>query len=147
MKKTDPPVPQQLIVSQSSQLVRRSTKILEKKLSPRGITFQEFRIVGLLIDDEDITQKGLAEKLSVRPATLSVAISKLESRGVVRRQPSSIDKRVNYLRLIPNNNISEMIDVLSSFEKDISEGVSAKDLQTTRKVLGQLLANISKQEQ
>ena len=139
-----PTAVQQLIISQSTQLVRRGSKILEKELSPKGITFQEFRIAGLLVDEEDITQKDLAEKLSVRPATLSVAISKLEERGVVRREPSNLDKRANYLRLTPSSNFTEMTEILGAFEKKISQGISAKDLKTTRKVLGQLLDNLSR---
>ncbi len=138
---------QQLIISQSTQLARRGSKILEKQLSPKGITFQEFRIAGLLVDGENITQKDLAEKLSVRPATLSVAISKLEDRGVVRREPSDLDKRANYLRLMPGNNFTAMTEILSAFEKRISQGISAKDLKTTRRVLGQLLDNLSRFEQ
>lgn len=138
------PTVQQLIITQSTQLARRGSKILEKQLLPKGITFQEFRIAGLLVDEEDITQKDLAKKLSVRPATLSVAISKLEDRGVVRREPSSLDKRVNYLRLMPSSNFTEMTEILGAFEKEISQGISAKDLKTTRRVLGQLLDNLSR---
>ena len=138
---------QELIITQSTQLVRRGSKILEKQLLPRGITFQEFRIAGLLVDEQDITQKDLAEKLSVRPATLSVAISKLEERGVVKREPSDLDKRANYLRLTPSSNFTEMTEILGAFEKKISQGISAKDLKTTRKALGQLLGNLSRFDQ
>ena len=138
---------QELIISQSTQLVRRGSKILEKELLPKGITFQEFRIAGLLVDEEDITQKDLAEKLSVRPATLSVALSKLEDRGIVKREPSDLDKRANYLRLTPSSNFTEMTEILNAFEKKISQGISAKDLKTTRKVLGQLLDNLSRFDQ
>ena len=138
---------QELIITQSTQLVRRGSKILEKQLLPRGITFQEFRIAGLLVDEQDITQKDLAEKLSVRPATLSVAISKLEERGVVKREPSDLDKRANYLRLTPSSNFTEMTEILGAFEKKISQGITAKDLKTTRKVLGQLLDNLSRFDQ
>jgi DNA-binding MarR family transcriptional regulator len=138
---------QELIISQSTQLVRRGSKILEKQLLPKGITFQEFRIAGLLVDEEDITQKELAEKLSVRPATLSVAISKLEERGIVKREPSDLDKRANYLRLTPSSNFTEMTEILNAFEKKISQGISAKDLKTTRRVLGQLLDNLSRFDQ
>ena len=138
---------QELIITQSTQLVRRGSKILEKQLLPKGITFQEFRIAGLLVGEEDITQKDLAEKLSVRPATLSVAISKLEERGIVKREPSDLDKRANYLRLTPSSNFTEMTEILGAFEKKISQGISAKDLKTTRRVLGQLLDNLSRFDQ
>jgi DNA-binding MarR family transcriptional regulator len=136
--------PQYLIVSLASQLVRLGGQFLEKKLLPQGVTLQEFRIAGLLIDEHGITQKDLAEKLSVTPATLSVAISKLERRGMVVRNPGKTDRRVNYLHLTPNSNVSEMITTLYKFEEDISQGISAVELQTTRKVIGLLLNNLAR---
>jgi DNA-binding MarR family transcriptional regulator len=139
--------PQQTIISRSSQLVRLGGKVLEKRLAPFGVSFQEFRIVGLLLGDEDITQKDLAEKLSVRAATLSVAISKLEARGIVKREASSSDKRVNYLRLTSNKLIAEMVEIVFNFEQEISRGVNTADLQTARKVLTLLIDNLSNIDQ
>ena len=101
--------------------------------------------MGLLIND-DITQKDLAEKLSVRPATLSVAISKLENRGIVQRVPSNRDKRVNYLRLKPenDNNFSAVQKLLNNLEKEACSGISASEIKTTKKVLGLIADNLIK---
>jgi DNA-binding MarR family transcriptional regulator len=131
-----------LIVSRSSQITRLAGKILEKNLRPIGITFQEFRIAGFLIGDDDITQKDLAEKLQVRPATLSVAISKMELRGIVKRVPSTSDKRINYLRLTPNSDMAQMHELLNDLEQEITRGISKRDLATTRKVLAQVIDNL-----
>lgn len=139
----------QLIISRSSQLSRLAAKILEKNLLPMGITFQEFRIAGLLIGNDDITQKDLAEKLSVRPATLSVAISKLEGRGIVKRVPGDSDKRVNYLRLVPDsdNSFVEMHKLLNNLENETCSGISERELKTTKKVLGLIADNLIKLNQ
>ncbi len=138
---------QDLIISRSSQLSRLAAKVLEKELASIGISFQEFRIAGLLIGDDQITQKDLAEKLSVRPATLSVAISKLERRGIVQRVSSEKDKRVNFLRLTPNSDISQMHLLLNNLETKISAGVSERELKITRKVMGLLSANLAQLNQ
>lgn len=101
--------------------------------------------MGLLINDH-ITQKDLAEKLSVRPATLSVAISKLENRGIVQRVPSNSDKRVNYLRLTPDNdnNFSAVHKLLNNLEQEVCSGISASEIKTTKKVLGLIADNLIK---
>ena len=134
----------QLIISRISQLSRLSAKALEQRLRPKGISLQEFRIVGLLLGDDKITQKNLAEKLAVRPATLSVALSKLEVRGVVERVPCASDGRVNFLRLTAQGNHAEAHEILFSLEQQTTAGIDAQELKTTHKVLGLVLDNLLK---
>ena len=93
-----------------------------------------------------MTQKVLAEKLSVRPATLSVAISKLEAQGLVKRVPSKTDKRVNFLYIIPNEYIAKVDKLLEEFEADITQGIAKKDLQVTSRVLAQIIDNLHTQK-
>ncbi|MFT4714278.1 MAG: DNA-binding MarR family transcriptional regulator [Candidatus Azotimanducaceae bacterium] len=117
---------------------------MEKKLAPLGITYQEFRIAGLLMGDNDITQKDLANKLNVRAATLSIAISKLAERGLVRRVPSTTDKRVNYLQLVPGEKIESISQILLTLEQSISRGISDSELETAGEVLSKLIENLNK---
>jgi DNA-binding MarR family transcriptional regulator len=134
----------QLILSRASQLSRLAGQVMEKKLAPLGITYQEFRIAGLLMGDNDITQKDLANKLNVRAATLSIAISKLAERGLVRRVPSTTDKRVNYLQLVPSEKIESISQILLTLEQNISRGISDGELETAGKVLSKLIENLNK---
>jgi DNA-binding MarR family transcriptional regulator len=134
----------QLILSRASQLSRLAGQVMEKKLAPLGITYQEFRIAGLLMGDNDITQKELANKLNVRAATLSIAISKLAERGLVRRVPSTTDKRVNYLQLVPSEKIESISQILLTLEQNISRGISDGELETAGKVLSKLIENLNK---
>ncbi len=92
--------------------------------------------------EEGITQKDLAEKLSVRAATLSVAISKLEKQGLVSRVASKTDKRINYLHLNPGRKITKVEGVLEGVETSITSGISKKDLKTASEVLVQIIANL-----
>ena len=136
----------ELILSRVSQLSRLSAQHIEKVLLPKDISLQEFRIVGLLIGDDDITQKELAEKLSVRPATLSVAISKLEKRGIVKRVVSTLDKRINYLHLRGDAHFNNMRGLVYKFEQQITENIDPLDLETTRTVLTKLIANLNQSD-
>ena len=97
-----------LVVSLASRLVRLGAKAIEVPLEKAGISLQEFKITGLLVGEKRINQKTLASKLMVKPATLSVAIDKLERKGVLQRVPSGKDKRVNYLSLCDGVDLSEM---------------------------------------
>jgi DNA-binding MarR family transcriptional regulator len=126
---------QQSLLSRLSKVNRLFGQVIESKLSPMGISYQEMRIVGLLMGETNITQKALAQKLSVRAATLSIAISKLETQGLVKRVPSKTDKRVNYLHLIPDIKITKVETLLTSLETEMTQGISSEDLHTTSRVL------------
>jgi MarR family transcriptional regulator for hemolysin len=126
---------QQSILSRLSKVNRLFAQVIEGKLAPMGISYQEMRIVGLLMGETNITQKALAQKLSVRAATLSVAISKLETQGLVKRVPSKTDKRVNYLQLIRDKKIAKVDTLLTALETEMTQGISTEDLHTTSRVL------------
>ncbi|MFT5676736.1 MAG: DNA-binding MarR family transcriptional regulator [Paraglaciecola sp.] len=136
----------QLLLSRFGKINRLMVKVIESRLAPIGITYQEMRIAGLLMGENSMTQKVLAEKLSVRPATLSVAISKLEAQGLVKRVPSKTDKRVNFLYIIPNENITKVDKLLAMLEADITQGIAKKDLQVTSQVLAKIIDNLHAQE-
>jgi DNA-binding MarR family transcriptional regulator len=117
-------------------------QVLERKLHPLGITYQEMRIVGLLMGEDAITQKDLAEKLSVRAPTLSVAVSKLEVQGLVTRVPSPKDKRANFLRLNKSPLITQVDELVQQMESKATEGISERDLKTTAKVLAHIIEQL-----
>ena len=135
----------QLLISRLGKISRLMAQIIESRLAPLGITYPEMRIAGLLMGEESMTQKALAEKLSVRAATLSVAISKLEVQGLVKRVPSKTDKRVNFLHLVPNKKIAKVDTILELLETDLVQGIAKKDLQITAQVLSQIIENLDSQ--
>jgi len=134
-----------LVVSLASRLVRLGAKAIEVPLEKAGISLQEFKITGLLVGEKRINQKTLASKLMVKPATLSVAIDKLERKGVLQRVPSDTDKRVNYLSLCDGIDLSEMNSLLFNVESQMLKGVSQNDLDATVKTLKEMIQNLEEQ--
>lgn len=128
-----------LLLSRVGQMGRVMGQVIERRLQPLGISYQEMRIVGLLMGEDGITQKGLAEKLSVRAPTLSVAVSKLETQGLVTRVPSPKDKRVNFLQLNSSPLITQVDELLRQVEGDATRGIPERDLETTLNVLTQMI--------
>mgnify|MGYP003648797405 FL=1 len=131
-----------LLISRIGQLSRLSAQVIDEELKPLGISYQEMRIVGLLMGESGITQKALAKKLSVRPATLSVAITRLEQQGLVTRRLSSEDKRVQYLTLKSNKKISTVDSRLQKLESEMCNDIPAKDLKVAKAVIGKLINNL-----
>ena len=131
-----------LVISLVSKLSRTIATMAERLLEPIDISLQEFRIVGLLIGETHTNQKDLAQKLSVKPSSLSVAISKLEEKGTLERTVSSTDKRVNYLTLNPDLDLTEMNNLVISMEDDLLKGISKKDLAITKRALLKMIENL-----
>lgn len=59
------------------------------------------RILIILYEIGDISQRELTEKLDIRPGSASEVIGKLESAGLIRRTPSQTDRRTADIRLTP----------------------------------------------
>jgi len=131
-----------LVLSLSVKLSRVTGKVLERPLENEGISLQEFRIAGLLIGEESINQKTLAEMLFVQPATLSVAINKLEGKGIIKRTVSETDKRVNYLSLCEGLDFSNIDELLQGVESQMHIGISSDDVETTRVTLKKMISNL-----
>jgi len=131
-----------LLLSLTSKLSRMCGKVIEKPLEKQGVSLQEFRIIGLLIGEQGINQKTLAEMLFVKPATLSVAINKLEHKGFIKRTVSETDKRVNYLSLCEGLDFSESNALLFTVERQMHKGISQADIDTTRKTLNTMISNL-----
>jgi MarR family transcriptional regulator for hemolysin len=132
-----------LLLCRLSQFSRLSAKIIERGLKPIGITLQEMRIAGLMMGESHITQKDLAGKLSVRAATLSVTITKLEKDGLVKKRPSDTDKRVQFLTLQASEKFAQVDQLLVDLDAQVSEGISEKDLAVTYKVVARLIQNVN----
>lgn len=131
-----------LMISKISKLSRLAPQVMEKPLNSIDISMQEFRIVGLLIGEGGISQKDLAKKLLVKPSTLSVAISKLEGKGYIDREVSSVDKRINYLSLRDDIDLTEANSIVQNVEGTLTIGITKKDVEITKKVLNKMLKNL-----
>lgn len=131
-----------LLISKISRISRLIPQVMEKPLNSIDISMQEFRIVGLLIGEKGISQKDLASKLSVKPSTLSVAISKLEGKGYIDRKVSAEDKRINYLTLCEDIDLTEANKIVSDIEVALVGGISKKDIEITKRVLNRVLNNV-----
>jgi len=132
----------ELVLSLTSKLARMCGRVIEKPLEKQGVSLQEFRITGLLIGEQGINQKTLADMLFVKPATLSVAINKLESKGIIKRTVSETDKRVNYLSLCEGLDLSESNALILAVESQMHSGISKADIDTTRKTLNAMISNL-----
>jgi MarR family transcriptional regulator for hemolysin len=108
-------------------VARLLKKRLERNSRGSGLTRSQWQILAYLAGNEGINQKGLAELLEIEPITLGRIVDKLETLGLVERQPHPTDRRTWLLHLVESarpklKEIRELGDVIRG---EALAGVSA----------------------
>ncbi len=112
---------------------------------PRGAPNRPFHIgrghiITVLSKQDGLTQKQLAEMLSIRPQSLSESLTKLEEEGMIRRERSETDKReVNVFITDAGRACCE--DIHKRHESHAAEFFSPLT-EEEKKTLGELLSKL-----
>lgn len=97
-----------------------------------------------LHNDQDVIQRDIEKKFSIRRSTASHMLQLMEKNGYILRVPTPDDARMKKL-VITEKGIEAQIrmqDRLCRFEDILQSNISAEDLQYLNKLLKQLEQNI-----
>lgn len=112
-----------------------------------GLTAPQRMVLRIVGRFPEIAPARLAEILRVHPATLSVALKRLEGRGLIERTPDPSDRRSVRLSLSPAGrwyDVPSDTTVESAIERAMSKLPKAS-LEGARKVLQTLVAELESQ--
>lgn len=117
---------------------------LEKRLNHYNITRSQWIALYYIKNNNMITQKQLADKMSLKEPSVVRLLDKMELYGWVNRISSNDDKRMKFLVLTDNGKEIEtaMLDVAEKFKSDVLYGISLKDLDVFKSTLNKMLINI-----
>lgn len=96
------------------------------------------RILTILSQTDEISQRELQEHLGIQPGSLSEILGKLESRGQIHRSRDEQDKRKATLR-ITDAGRQALEAVSQSEQKDPFAALSAEEQETLRTLLNKVL--------
>ena len=120
------------------------TKTNECMLSP-----QQFYLLNIIHENDNLNQKIIAEKMRITPATLSVRINRLEKAGFLIRQIDKNDKRNFVLKTTPLGD--ELIKNSHQFiKRNISlmfEGVTKKELDSLKSCFEMIQHNLDRKKE
>jgi MarR family transcriptional regulator, transcriptional regulator for hemolysin len=124
---------------------RAFARSLEQRIVDHGVTIGQWRFLRELWREDGITQRELSQRLSMREPSTVAAVRSLEKSGLVRRVRDTCDRRKIRIYLTPR--AKNLREPLLGHVRDVNliatEGVSKKDLETTRRVLLALMANLN----
>jgi len=84
-------------------LLRRAwyglNQAFRRRIAPLGITPDQFTVMRTLLEQEDMTQRELAQAMSSDPNTVAALLKRMESGDLVERRAHEKDKRAHRVRL------------------------------------------------
>ena len=131
-------------------ITSRSAKIfsqaMEQRLRPYGVTRSQLIAIYYIHANQGITQKALADKMSIREPTVVRLIQAMEQDGLLTRTGDAQDKRIKQLVLTEGGTrlYHQLLPVAEQFMNDTIAGISEEDLQTLKNTLDAMVANALK---
>ena len=83
----------------TNQLARLFERGLSARIRPLGLTTGAFPALVELWEREGLTQKELVERLDIEQATMANTLARMQRDGLIARQRSKADGRVQEIRL------------------------------------------------
>ena len=118
----------------------------EKRLNMHNITRTQWIALYYINISNMITQRQLADKMSIKEPTIVRLLDKMELLGWVIRTNSEDDKRIKLLNLTEKGRKieSEMLSVAEKFRDDVVQDISQEELKIYSSVLDRMQSNIKK---
>jgi len=131
------------LVHDVARLLRRR---FEQNARGSGLTRSQWQVLAYLAQNEGINQTELADLLEVEAVTLGRIVDKLETQGLVKRQPDPADRRAWILRLTPAARpvLTQVRNVGDRTRGEALAGVSEADTTHLLNTLQKLKANLTR---
>ncbi len=139
-------VPDDRLAHLAKDATRALVRALQMRLAQHGVSFGHWSFLRILWESEGLTQRELSELAGVMEPTTFAALKAMERMGYVTRRQNPGDRRRIFIDLTPpGRSLKEQLVPLAIEVNDIAvEGVSAADIETTRRTLRAILSNLAR---
>jgi MarR family transcriptional regulator for hemolysin len=109
-----------------------------------GLTAGEARTLAYVSLYPASRQTALAAQMNVEPMTLVTFLDRLESRGLVAREPDPTDRRAKIIQLAPDSQptLEQVLGVTRTVQEGALQEFAPEEVETLRTLLKRLRANI-----
>lgn len=127
---------------------RRQRKLYHSRLDKTGVYNSQCRLLMILVNNPDISQKELASRLSISPSAVTVSIKKLEKDGYLKRNTDKADNRCNNVYLTHEGKaiVAKGEKIIAAAEAEVYDGFSHDERIVLADMLNRLNQNITKAE-
>ena len=132
----------------TSMYINDISKLFENRISRQndgnGASHGYRKILGLLIENDGVTQLELVKSCRLSAPTVSIALSKLEAEGFVRREADKSDYRKVRVFLTDKGRKHEnnIIKLCKKIDTDMLRGLSENEITQINSILKRILINM-----
>lgn len=131
-----------ILMHDVSRMIRRR---VDKAAQTIGLTSAQWRVLAYLARSEGSNQASLADHMDMEPITLSRHLDRMESAGMLERQPDPNDRRAHRLYLTDNGR--ELMDgfraVAGEVVGDYTDGISDREIAVAIDILTRMRTNLT----
>lgn len=133
------------VTAQIQSTARLARTELAARLLAHGFYAGQDQIMMALDEEDGLTPGQLAQKLGVRPPTITKTINRLQAQGFVEKGASQTDARVAHVSLTEagRDAIGEITKSVKKTEKAALRGLDKKERKTLQKLLRRVEANLA----
>jgi DNA-binding MarR family transcriptional regulator len=127
-------------------LARRISGSLAKKYEQIGVSIPEWRAIAHLAEVGTCSSGEICARTAMDKAKVNRAVMRLVAAGLVLAGTSSVDRRVNTLKLTAKGRkiYEEIVPLALELESDLLEPLSRTELVEFMRTLGKLQAQVMK---
>ena len=131
------------LLQQATHLIRKESD--RELMETTGITTPQAAVLSLVNDEESVSQKKIAETLSVNESAVTTMVGRLEKEGFIAREPCPDNWRAKQIRLTSKGEdaitgIQEISARMNSKLKDLIGGDQVRQLAAS---LGSIIEEFS----
>ena len=126
----------------TARLVRAA---FDARLAPLDLNLTQASLLGYVSEFGATTQTDLADHLGIGRAAIGSVIDRLQSRGLVERQPRPDDRRVWLVAITPAGSdlAREVAEVDAVLRGELRHGIGREDRQALAWVMTRLQQNLA----
>lgn len=118
---------------------------IDDVLRPYELTRLKWLAIGIISDNEGLTQSGLANRLELKNAATGKLVDRLVERGLVERMSDPQDRRVYRLHATVKSRalLAELEPLGGAVRESVLDGIGEEDLQVLKKLLHRIKTNLT----
>ena len=139
----DTGVPLEGLVQFSAALSSALDDAAKRELAFDGLTLTDYRILMVLMTDQDWSVTGLSRALLYEPSAISRRVGQVVEKGLLSRRRPREDRRIVLLKLTEAGweLALQLRQRMQDCEDRLCDGISGEDMDSYRLVVRQILSN------
>lgn len=116
----------------------------EARLAAVGASVPAWAVLSCAVAEEGLSQRELAERMAIEPATLTRHLDRLEADGLITRRRDPDDRRILRIEATPTARLihADLALVARRLEDDLLAGLSPAEVAELRRLLTHITANL-----